>query len=73
MRDRSSYDALFANGEDEAMYAVDRGTHWTLEPERTWEGKVSVSLNPAQPYGWSYRSDTNADRLGAERLREMVA
>lgn len=58
--------------EDEARDTTDRGSHFCIEPERTWEDAPRSRVE-GLPEGFAYRSDTNADQLTAERLREMCA
>lgn len=60
--------------EDEARYTHDLGSYYVIEPDRTWETRDPPNISaPRVPEGFSYRSDTNPDRLTVERLREMVA
>jgi UDP-N-acetylglucosamine 4,6-dehydratase len=60
--------------EDEARHTFDHGDHYRIEPDRTWETEPAADIAaPGVPAGWSYRSDTNEDRLDVARLRELVA
>lgn len=60
--------------EDEARDCYDRGTHYVIEPERTWEDVMHADIAGQKvPEGWSYRSDTNPEQLTVEGLREMAA
>lgn len=61
-------------GEDEARHCHDHGDHYRIEPDRTWElPALRFLTGTLVPDGFEYRSDTNADRLTAERLRGMCA
>lgn len=60
--------------EDEARDTYDRGTHYVIEPERTWEDGMHADVQGTpMPDGWSYRSDTNPQQVGVEDLRRLVA
>lgn len=60
--------------EDEARDTYDRGTHYVIEPERTWEDVMHADIvGQRVPAGFSYRSDTNPDQLTVEGLRELAA
>lgn len=59
--------------EDEARDTYDHGTHYRIEPERTWvdEALFTPGARVDVKGGWSYRSDT-AEQLTAANLREML-
>lgn len=58
--------------EDEARYVQDRGTHFVIQPERSWEDNGPLWAT-GFPDGWSYRSDTNEQRIDAAGIAELVA
>lgn len=58
--------------EDESRSCYDYGTHYRIEPHRTWEDNVEHATSKVED-GWVYRSDTNPLRLTVEQLRRMVA
>lgn len=59
--------------EDEARSCWDHGTHYRIEPIRTWEHPTGWRAHTNRvPDGWTYRSDT-AQRLTVEQLRRMIA
>lgn len=60
-------------GEDEARSCWDYGTHYRLEPARSWESVTGwARLGTRVADGWTYRSDTTT-RLTVEQLRRMIA
>lgn len=63
--------------EDEAPNTYDHGTHYVIEPDRTWETDMKPQHDlapryPKVPAGFAYRSDT-AHPLTADQLRGMLA
>lgn len=57
---------------DEARACYDCGTHYVLEPVRSWEW-LPPRPEPPVPAGFEYRSDTNPDQFTVARLRELLA
>lgn len=55
---------------DEARDTFDHGTHFTIEPDRTWEHLPGLDV-PRVPLGFTYRSDT-ARQLTIPELRRML-
>lgn len=58
--------------EDEARDAYDMGSHYLIEPERSWEYLPPLNA-PKVPDGFSYRSDNNPHQLSVDELRELIA
>jgi UDP-N-acetylglucosamine 4,6-dehydratase/5-epimerase len=58
--------------EDEARNGYDCGTHYRIEVDRTWTEARQLCPGLPLPDGFSYRSDTNPDRLDAATLRAML-
>ena len=56
--------------EDEARNALNHGTFYTIEPNRTWEHLPEPAGDPL-PAGFVYRSDT-AKQLDAVALRQLI-
>jgi len=56
--------------EDEARDTYDHGSHYRIEPERTWEYLPELKAARMR-YGWTLRSDT-AEQLTAEELRQLI-
>jgi len=56
--------------EDEARDAWDHGTHYRIEPDRTWEYLPAVG-GARLPTGFALRSDT-APQLSVEEIRGML-
>lgn len=59
-------------GEDEARGCYDHGTHYRIEPERTWTTKFGATDGTRVPDGFTYRSDRNPQQLTVEQLRTMI-
>src|SRR2546427_3245527 len=59
-------------GEDDARHTIDMGSHYVMLPEFPWWNKTNHSQGVRVPDGFSYRSDTNPDRLTADRLRALL-
>lgn len=59
--------------EDEARYTFDHGTHYRIEPDRSWtDTQVSVAADRKPvPEGWSMRSD-NVEQMTADQLRRLA-
>ena len=61
-------------GEDEGRSARDRGNHYVVLPQFSFQRKHGVKPEPGTPLpeGFAYRSDTNADWLTVSELQEMI-
>jgi UDP-N-acetylglucosamine 4,6-dehydratase len=57
-------------GEDESRDAMDHGTHYTIEPARTWEQVPDAGGDRLQD-GFTLRSDT-VDQLTVGEMRSMI-
>lgn len=57
--------------EDESRMTFDHGSHYRIEPSRTWEYLPELNA-PRLCDGWSYRSDTNVQRLSVDDVRSLV-
>jgi UDP-N-acetylglucosamine 4,6-dehydratase len=65
------HEVLFST--DEAPRTYEAGTFYVIEPEgRSW-GDVAPLRYPKVSTGFEYRSDTNAQQLSVEQLRELIA
>jgi UDP-N-acetylglucosamine 4,6-dehydratase len=59
-------------GEDESRGCYDHGTHYRIEPDRSWGDAVpNVLARRMVADGFTYRSD-NTQRLTVEQLRRMI-
>ena len=58
--------------EDDARRTRDMGTHYVLQPQQPWWDDGNLSQGKEVPEGFSYRSDTNPDRLGVDQVRELL-
>lgn len=57
--------------EDEAHRTFNCGDHFRIEPDRTWEYLPPLGW-PTMPQGWSYRSDTNPQKLTIPEMRTLI-
>lgn len=60
--------------EDEARQTYDHGTHYRIEPDRTWTDDLPTWLKGLKivDSNWSYRSDTNPWQLSVEEMRALI-
>lgn len=59
--------------EDEARDTYDYGDHYRIQPQRTWEDVVHADIGAQRvPDGFTYRSDTNPDRLSPAALLGLL-
>jgi UDP-N-acetylglucosamine 4,6-dehydratase len=59
-------------GEDDARRTRDMGDYYVVQPEFPWWDGNVVSEGKAVSDGFSYRSDTNPNRLSVEEVREVL-
>jgi UDP-N-acetylglucosamine 4,6-dehydratase/5-epimerase len=59
-------------GEDDARRTRDMGAYFVLQPQQPWWDEEVLNLGAAVPDGFSYRSDTNPERLGVEQVRQLL-
>jgi UDP-N-acetylglucosamine 4,6-dehydratase len=59
-------------GEDDARRTRDMGEYYVLEPQQPWWDNGHLALGAAVPDGFSYRSDTNPQRLDVGEVRELL-
>ncbi len=59
-------------GEDDARRTRDMGGYYVLQPQQPWWDEEVLNLGAAVPDGFSYRSDTNPERLGVEQVRQLL-
>ena len=57
--------------EDEARNTTDHGTHYRIQPDRTWEDDADRP-DRGVPEGFTYRSDTNPWQLDALALSDLL-
>jgi len=57
--------------EDDARRCVDMGDFYVLQPQFAWWPDRRLTGNPV-PEGFSYRSDTNPQRLSVAQIRAML-
>ncbi|MHB1326845.1 MAG: UDP-N-acetylglucosamine 4,6-dehydratase (inverting) [Gemmatimonadales bacterium] len=58
--------------EDDARRTVDMGSHYVLQPQQAWWDDAVTSAGTVVPEGFSYRSDTNPERLGVTEVRDLL-
>ncbi len=58
--------------EDDARRTVDMGSHYVLQPQQSWWDDAVTSAGTVVPEGFSYRSDTNPERLGVTEVRDLL-
>ncbi|MGE3615428.1 MAG: UDP-N-acetylglucosamine 4,6-dehydratase (inverting) [Gemmatimonadales bacterium] len=58
--------------EDDARRTRDMGTHYVLEPQQPWWDDGALNGGRPVPDGFSYRSDTNPERLGVTEVRDLL-
>lgn len=58
---------------DDARRTRDMGSYYVVQPEFPWWSQDVVAEGQPVPDGFSYCSDTNPDRMDAERLRGYLA
>jgi UDP-N-acetylglucosamine 4,6-dehydratase len=49
------------------------GDHYVLQPQQAWWDDSPVRLGQPVPEGFSYRSDSNPNRLGVGEVRDLLA
>lgn len=59
--------------EDDARRTVDMGSHYVLQPQQSWWDDAVTSAGTVVPEGFSYRSDTNPERLGVTEVRDLLS
>lgn len=59
-------------GEDDARRTRDMGGYYVLEPQQPWWDNGHLALGAPVPEGFSYRSDTNPDRLDVGQVRDLL-
>jgi UDP-N-acetylglucosamine 4,6-dehydratase len=60
-------------GEDDARRTRDMGDYYVLQPQQPWWDDSLARLGQPVPEGFSYRSDSNPNRLGVSQVRELLA
>lgn len=59
-------------GEDDARRTRDMGNYYVVTPEFPWWNDVEFNGGSPVPEGFSYRSDTNPERLTCEEVRAIL-
>ena len=59
--------------EDSARRTRDMGDYYVVMPDFPWWDESTVAHGRTVPDRFSYRSDTNPNRLGVEEVRELLA
>jgi UDP-N-acetylglucosamine 4,6-dehydratase len=59
-------------GEDDARRARDMGTYYVVQPDFPWWKDANLAEGKTVPDGFSYRSDTNPQRLNVPELRDLL-
>lgn len=59
-------------GEDDARRTRDRGDFYVVQPDFPWWAPDTLANGGAVPDGFSYRSDTNPQRLSITEIRELL-
>jgi UDP-N-acetylglucosamine 4,6-dehydratase len=58
--------------EDDARRTRDMGHYYVIQPQTAWWDDANLSSGKPVPEGFSYRSDTNPQRLTVDDVREML-
>ncbi|HJU66305.1 MAG TPA: UDP-N-acetylglucosamine 4,6-dehydratase (inverting) [Gemmatimonadaceae bacterium] len=59
-------------GEDDARRTRDMGDHYVVQPEFAWWDEGNLVEGTPVPDSFSYRSDTNPERMCADQVRSML-
>jgi UDP-N-acetylglucosamine 4,6-dehydratase len=60
-------------GEDDARLTRDMGSDYVVQPAFPWWRDSNLTEGEPVPESFTYRSDTNPQRLGVEQVRELLA
>lgn len=59
-------------GEDDARRTRDMGTYYVVQPTFPWWNDNNLAAGAPVPESFSYRSDTNPERLSVEQVRTLL-
>lgn len=59
-------------GQDDARRTLDLGGYYVVQPDFPWWDNGKLTGGQSVPDEFSYRSDTNPDRLGVDQMREIL-